>query len=76
MVISASATCYQRVRWVAHDGRTILPPLPEGVDGHFGPELSRFVLMQYHQGESILPRLAALLRSLGVAIRSASCSVC
>ncbi len=68
LVISARATCYQPERWVTPDGRTILAPLPEGVDGHFGPELRRFVLMQYHQGQSTLPRLAALLRSLGVAI--------
>jgi Transposase IS66 family len=46
----------------------MLAPLPEGIDGHFGPELRRFVLMQYHQGQSTLPRLAALLRSVGVAI--------
>jgi hypothetical protein len=45
-----------------------LAPLPEGIEGHFGPELRRFVLMQYHQGQSTLPRLAALLRSLGVSI--------
>ena len=68
LVISARATCYQRERWVTPDGRTILAPLPEGMDGHFGPELRRFVLMQYHQGQSTLPRLAALLRSMGVAI--------
>jgi hypothetical protein len=68
LVISVRATCYQRERWVAPDGQTILAPLPEGIDGHFGPELRRFVLMQYHQGQSTLPRLAALLRSLGVAI--------
>jgi Transposase IS66 family len=68
LVISASATCYQRERWITPDGRTILAPLPEGIDGHFGPELRRFVLMQYHQGQSTLPRLAALLRSIGVAI--------
>ena len=68
LVISAKATCYQRERWVTPDGRTILAPLPEGIEGHFGPELRRFVLMQYHQGQSTLPRLAALLRSLGVAI--------
>jgi hypothetical protein len=61
LVISASATRYQRERWVTPDGRTILAPLPEGIDGHFGPELRRFVLMQYHQGQSTLPRLAALL---------------
>jgi hypothetical protein len=68
LVISASATCYLRERWITPDGRTILAPLPEGIDGHFGPELRRFVLMQYHQGQSTLPRLAALLRSVGVVI--------
>jgi Transposase IS66 family len=68
LVISTKATCYQRERWVTPDGRTILAPLPAGIDGHFGPELRRFVLMQYHQGQSTLPRLAALLRSVGVSI--------
>jgi hypothetical protein len=68
LVISVRATCYQRERWVTPDGRTILAPLPEGVEGHFGPELRRFVLMQYHQGQSTMPRLLALLRSMGIAI--------
>jgi hypothetical protein len=68
LVISARATCYQRERWVTPDGQTILAPLPEGIDGHFGPELRRFVLMQYHLGQSTLPRLATLLHSVGVAI--------
>jgi hypothetical protein len=68
LVISARATCYQRERWSTPDGRTVLAPLPEGIEGHFGPELRRFVLMQYHQGQSTLPRLAALLRSVGVSI--------
>ncbi|MFL5289039.1 MAG: transposase, partial [Rhodopila sp.] len=43
-------------------------PLPAGIDGHFGPDLRRFVLMPYHQGQSTLPRLVALLQSMGVAI--------
>lgn len=67
-MISARATCYLRERWITPDGRTILAPLPDGIDGHFGPELRRFVLMQSHQGQSTLPRLLALLRSVGVAI--------
>jgi len=37
LVISATATCYHRERWVTPDGRTILAPLPEGIGGHFGP---------------------------------------
>jgi hypothetical protein len=68
LVLSVRATCYQRERWVMPDGQTILAPLPEGIEGHFGPGLRRFVLMQYHQGQSTLPRLAALLRSVGVAV--------
>ena len=68
LVISVSATCYQRERWVTPDGRTILAPLPDGIVGHFGPELRRFVLMHYHQGQSTLPRLVTLLQSLGVSI--------
>jgi hypothetical protein len=68
LVISARATCYQRERWVTPDGRTILAPLPEGIAGHFGPDLRRFVLMHYHQGQSTLPRLLVFLRSVGVSI--------
>ena len=68
LVISANATCYLRERWITPDGRTILAPLPQGIEGHFGPELRRFVLMQYHQGQSTMPRLLDFLQSLGVAI--------
>jgi len=68
LVITAKATRYQRERWVTPDGQTVLAPLPDGIDGHFGPELRRFVLMQYYQGQSTLPRLLTFLRSVGVAI--------
>ena len=68
LVLSVQAIRYQRERWVTPDGRTIIAPSPEGTTGHFGPELRRFVLMLYHQGQSTLPRLTALLQSLGVAI--------
>ncbi len=68
LVISAKATCYLRERWITPDGRTILAPLPQGIEGHFGAELRRFVLMQYHQGQSTMPRLLTLLQSVGVAI--------
>jgi hypothetical protein len=68
LVISATATCYLRERWITPDGRTIVAPLPEGIEGHFGPELRRFGLMQYHQGQSTMPRLLGFLRSLGISI--------
>ena len=68
LVLSVHAIRYRRERWVTPDGQTIVAPLPEGTEGHFGPDLRRFVLMQYHQGQSTLPRLTALLQSVGLSI--------
>ena len=68
LVLSVHAIRYRRERWVTPDGQTIVAPLPEGTKGHFGPELRRLVLMQYHQGQSTLPRLTALLQSVGLSI--------
>jgi len=42
--------------------------LPAGIEGHFGPELRRFVLMQYHQGQVTIPRLVAQLQAIGIAV--------
>jgi hypothetical protein len=68
LVVSVQAVRYRRERWQTPDGQTLIAPLPEGMQGHFGPNLRRFVLMHYHQGQSTLPRLVALLQSLGLAI--------
>src|SRR6202035_2973680 len=68
LVLSVHAVRYLRERWVTGDGQTIVAPLPDGTEGHFGPNLRRFAFMQYHQGQSTLPRLAALLQSVGLAI--------
>src|SRR3954463_2708053 len=58
----------RRERWLTPDGRTVMAPMPADVDGHFGPELRRFVLFQYHQGQVTVPRLLAQLRAIGIAI--------
>src|SRR5215470_18452877 len=50
------------------DGGTMMAALPDGIDGHFGPQLRRFVLAQYHQGQMTVPRLVTLLRSFGILI--------
>ena len=68
LVLRARAIRYRRERWVTPDGRTVIAPLPAGVTGHFGPELRRFVLAQYHQGQVTVPRLVAQLRAIGVSI--------
>jgi hypothetical protein len=68
LVLSVRAIRYMRERWITPEGRTIVAVLPDGTRGHFGPDLRRFVLMQYHQGQTTLPRLTALLHSVGVSI--------
>jgi hypothetical protein len=68
LVLSVQAVRYRCERWQTPEGQTLTAALPDGTHGHFGPNLRRFVLMQYHQGQSTLPRLVALLQSLGLAI--------
>jgi hypothetical protein len=68
LVIRPHVTDFQRECWRTPDGRTLMAPLPPGVDGHFGPELRRFVLAQYHQGQVTTARLVTLLRGFGIVI--------
>jgi hypothetical protein len=55
-------------RWQTPDGAMLTASLPAGIDGHFGPELRRFLLAQYHQGQMTVPRLVTPLRRLGIFI--------
>jgi hypothetical protein len=66
--LEARVIRYRRQRWLTPDGRTLVAPLPVGVQGHFGPELRRFVLLQHHQGQVTAERITAFLAGLGVAI--------
>jgi len=68
LVLRVRCIRYRRERWLTPDGHLIVAPLPGGVNGHFGPELRRFVLAQYHQGQVTVPRLVAQLRAIGLAI--------
>jgi hypothetical protein len=63
LVLTARAVRYRRERWLTPTGETIVAPLPAGIRGHFGPELHRFVLMQYHQGQVTVERLVSPLLS-------------
>ena len=40
LVIRPHVTDFQRECWRTPDGRTLMAPLPPGVDGHFGPKPS------------------------------------
>jgi Transposase IS66 family len=48
--------------------QVVVAPLPPGIGDHFGPELKRFILAQYYQGQTTVPRLVELLGILGLDI--------
>ena len=68
LVIHPHVVNFRCERWQMPDGDMMTAALPAGIDGHFGPQLRRFVLAQYHQGQTTVPRLVTLLRSLGIFI--------
>src|SRR5689334_12177644 len=68
LVLRPHVVRLRRERWLTPDGRTVTAPMPAGIVGHFGPELRRFVLAQYHQGQVTVPRLVAQLRAIGVLV--------
>ena len=66
LVLRAHVVRYRRERWQTADGTTITAPMPAGINGHFGPELRRFVLAQYHECQVTVRRLAVQLRAVGI----------
>jgi len=68
LVIRPTVVRFRRERWVTPDGRTVVAPLPDGISGHFGPKLRRFVLAQHHQGQVTMARLVTLLKAIGIEI--------
>jgi hypothetical protein len=68
LVLTARVVRYRRERWLTPEGATIVASLPGGIRGHFGPELRRFVLMQYHLGQVTVERLVTQLQAFGVSI--------
>jgi hypothetical protein len=49
LVVPAHVTNFRCERWQTPDGKVVTASLPAGIDGH--PELRRFVLALYHQGQ-------------------------
>jgi hypothetical protein len=68
LVLRPQLIRYRRERWATPDGQSALAPLPAGITSHFGPELRRFVLLQYHQGQVTVERLTTQLRAIGISI--------
>jgi hypothetical protein len=68
LVIRPAVVRFRRERRVTPDGRTVVVPLPDVLEGHFGSELRRFVPAQYHQGQVTMTRLRTLLGAIGIEI--------
>src|SRR5689334_14038021 len=68
LVLRPHVVRIRRERWLTPVGETVTAPMPAGITGHFGPELRRFVLLQYHQGQVTMPRLLTQLRAIGIDI--------
>jgi Transposase IS66 family len=66
LVIHGTATLYLRERIVTADGRYLLAPLPDNVlpGSHFGPELTAYIINQYHQCNVTQPLLREQLLDL------------
>ena len=68
LIVRPHVVRFRRERWITPAGREVVAALPAGIVGHFGPQLRRFVLAQYHPGQATVPRIVAQLRDLGIAI--------
>ena len=68
LVIQPHVVNFRCERWLTPDGTMLTAPLPDGITGHFGPEVRRFILAMYHQGQVTVPRLVTQLRGFGIII--------
>src|SRR5215468_11025542 len=68
LVLRPHVVDFRCERWLTPDGTLLTAPLPDGIEGHFGPDLRRFILAQYHQGQVSVPRLVEMVQALGIFI--------
>ncbi len=68
LVLRAEVIRYRRECWQTPGGRTIIAPLPAGVQCGFGPNLRRFCLTLHNHGQVTTQRLTTLLSDIGVEI--------
>ena len=68
LAISSELVRYRRERWLTPEGKTIIAPLPDGLLGGFGANLSRFCLVLHAQGQVTTERLTTVLNGIGMDI--------
>jgi hypothetical protein len=70
LILEPKVTRYRRERWRTSDGRSHVAALPAAVTpgSHFGPDLTCFILHQYHHQHVTQPLLREQLDQLGIDI--------
>jgi Transposase IS66 family len=70
LILRPRVILYRREHWQTPDGQSLVAPLPAEVlpGSHFGPDLTCFILHQYHHQHVTQPLLAEQLRQLGIDI--------
>jgi hypothetical protein len=74
LVVKPHNTLYQLERWRTPEGTYVEGKLPREVNGHFSPELIRYIVYQYHQCHVTQPLLLEALGEFGVDISSGQLS--
>jgi hypothetical protein len=67
---------YRRERWLTPEGRSLVAPLPADVvpGSHYGPDLTCFILHQYHHQHVTQPLLLEQLHQVGIDISAGELS--
>lgn len=76
LILRPQVTRYLRECIVTPDGQTLLAPLPADVlpGQHFGPDLIRYILHQYHHNHVTQPLLLEELTQFGIVISAGQIS--
>jgi len=74
LVVEPHNILYRLERWRTPEGSYVEGKLPREVNGHFSPELIRYIVYQYHQCHVTQPLLLEALGEFGVDISSGQLS--
>jgi hypothetical protein len=74
LVIEVRVTRYWRPFYLTPEGKVVVAPLPEEVNGHFGANLLRYLLSQHYQCRVTMPLLRQQLGDFGMLISAGQIS--
>ena len=74
LVIEVRVTRYWRPFYLTAEGKIVVAPLPEAVNGHFGANLLRYLLSQHYQCRVTMPLLRQQLGDFGMLISAGQIS--